>query len=503
MIDHSSTQPIDFEQLAAILHGSWTASLFLFLPKSRQLTLMCKSNDTSIWTDPCRGDSHRLQVSTALNLGECLCTLMFIQRRSDTNPPPPFVSFIFSLEQTILYYSTRISFTMTLPHLSHRRQRGISNLMIGACVGPVILMLGLCLLFWNEGNIVTKHRTLDQGLRNTIEAETSVDPANEGSLVHVTGNAVAVEQSARDAVLGVSPSRALRLARHVEMYQWIEQDEGSAFTYIQDWGAIVERSSDFAVPVGHENPVEILFSSEQFVAANIQLGPYTLRNENTIVQKFTWFQDMTEEAVNVENIPDEQVRSRMHPYGMGLYYGDDPSSPQIGDFRITYQVVVPQTVSIIAVQTGNTLQPFQNGHQSILLFERGSFSMEEMYDHANTVTVVHAWMIRAAGIMVVFIALLIMPLRATVDCMPLVFGDVIGSASASTLLPVALVITLFVIAVSWMTYQPALGLVLLGVVGGFIANRIQEARLKPLTEGYVVGNGNDDHDIELHSVVKD
>lgn len=400
------------------------------------------------------------------------------------------------------------------------------NLMLRACFGAIIFVLALCLLVWNEGNVVAKHRSIDEGKSHTISLGSKmineIDPKRDGSLVHMTGDAVAV-QSARDNELGVTPSQALRLARHVEIYQWIEgvgspsenieENTGvsSGFTYTQGWQTMLHQSDDFEVPEGHENPTEMLFTSEQFVATPIQLGAYTLSDNDAIVQKLSWFEDMVE-GIRIDQIPDETIRNRMQMYGSnGLYYGDDPSSPQVGDLRITYQVVPsPETISIIAEQIGNTLATFQTSRSgySILLLERGSVSTAEMYENAHMTDIGRAWMTRIIGSLVVYVALLIMaqPLKAVGDWIPLV-NDLFGSATPCVLLPIAPMLELGVIAIVWIPYQPLLALIMLAIVVGYFRNRIQEARDAPTAEGYVVGNVDEnemnDDDVEMHTVFKD
>ncbi len=392
---------------------------------------------------------------------------------------------------------------------------------VRAGVGMLVLVSALCLLIWNEVNVVAQHQSLDSGKRHTVSLGVNmmneIDPGREGTPVHITGDALAVK-SARDIVLGVTPSQALRLARHVEMYQWIEEVSsssndagGTAFTYTQGWQTMLHTSDEFQDPEGHENPTVMPFTSEQFVAAPIQVGAFVLSDNDAIVQKFNWFEDM-EEGVSVDRIPNETIRNRMQLYGSsGLYYGDDPSSPQVGDLRITYHIVPsPQTVSIIAAQVGNTLAPYQTFRSGypILLFERGSLSAFDMYDNAQGTIIFQAWKNRMVGILITFAALLILaqPFLFVGTWIPLV-RDIIGTADLCAMLPIAVMIEVMVIAITWLAYQPFLALMLLAIVVGYFNNRLQEARNAPTAEGYVVGNTDeneaDEEEVEMPAVCKE
>jgi hypothetical protein len=56
----------------------------------------------------------------------------------------------------------------------------------------------------------------------TVDAS-SVDPANEGKLVHLTAKAV-TDETLADDMFGVS-ANAIKLRRNVEMYQWKEKQK--------------------------------------------------------------------------------------------------------------------------------------------------------------------------------------------------------------------------------------------------------------------------------------
>src|SRR5262245_18526190 len=91
-------------------------------------------------------------------------------------------------------------------------------------VGLAMLVASFPLLFWNEGRAVRTARSLEEGAGAVVSvSSTSVDPAHEGKLVHMTGEATTAE-TLEDPEFGVK-AHALKLVRVVEMYQWEEEEK--------------------------------------------------------------------------------------------------------------------------------------------------------------------------------------------------------------------------------------------------------------------------------------
>ena len=55
----------------------------------------------------------------------------------------------------------------------------------------------------------------------------------------------------------------------------------------------------------------------------------------------------------------DELRRYVHISGNELYYGLAPSSPQVGDVRVTFEKVVPARVTIIAQVDGDTFKPYK------------------------------------------------------------------------------------------------------------------------------------------------
>src|SRR5258708_6768970 len=97
----------------------------------------------------------------------------------------------------------------------------IGDSIKGILFGGVLFLLSFVVLFWNEGRAVQTAKSLDEGGKVVISVDAGkVDPANEGKLVHISGEATTA-QTLADAQFGVSAA-ALKLRRQAQMYQWKE-----------------------------------------------------------------------------------------------------------------------------------------------------------------------------------------------------------------------------------------------------------------------------------------
>jgi hypothetical protein len=98
----------------------------------------------------------------------------------------------------------------------------IGQSIVGVLIGLVMVIASIVVLFWNEGRAIQTARSLAEGAGLVADVDsTRVDPANEGKLVHISGDLTAPGRLS-DAEFGVT-AKGLRLVRTVEMYQWKEE----------------------------------------------------------------------------------------------------------------------------------------------------------------------------------------------------------------------------------------------------------------------------------------
>ncbi len=346
-------------------------------------------------------------------------------------------------------------------------------------VGLIFFVASFPLLFWNEGRAVKTANSLEEGASAVISVPADkADPANEGRLVHVSGP-VTTEETLADEELGVS-ANALKLLRKVEMYQWVEEKHSeekkklgggtetvTTYDYKQQWSDDAVDSSSFQHPEGHENPGALPIEK-----LDPDGGLHHPRRVHVVARAGGPDQR--------GGRPSRQGRFRGPPAGGGpdgqidqgrYYLGANPSSPAVGDTRISFQVVEPGPRSLIARQVGDTFEAYPTeAGDDILLVDEGTHSAEAMFKSAQDANRVMTWILRAVGFILMFLGLLMVfkPIAVFADVVPLV-GTLLGAGLGFFSFLTAFFLSLVTIAISWIVVRPLLGIGLLVVALGAIA----------------------------------
>ncbi|MCX6880335.1 MAG: TMEM43 family protein [Verrucomicrobia bacterium] len=354
----------------------------------------------------------------------------------------------------------------------------------GILVGIILVPISVILLFWNENRAVDTARGLKEGAAAVVSIdEGTVVPANERKLVHLSGEATSSEVL-RDPMFAVSAT-AIRLTRTVEMYQWKEEKSsetrkklgGGSETvtnskYLKTWSASLINSADFKEPENHRNPAAMLAPPLPTVASDVKLGAFKL--PSGVIAKMTGDEPLAAtEADLAKTAPELQGKLKLD--AGAFYVGQDPTSPALGDQRVTFKVLKPAVWSVIARQTGDTLEPFvPHVGPAIERVESGTVSADLMFQHAASENAMLTWGLRLGGfvLMALGLGLIIKPLSVLADVLPFL-GNVIGVGGVITAMLLAFVGSLVVIAVAWFAVRPLLtiGLGAVALVGLVMAWR--------------------------------
>jgi hypothetical protein len=182
-------------------------------------------------------------------------------------------------------------------------------------------------------------------------------------------------------------------------------------------------------------------------------------------------------VTDISGLPtDLQTHAQLN--GGGYYVGYSPSSPQIGDLRIGFQIVGPTDISIVAKQTGNTFEPYQaKAGGTIDLLETGIKSADAMFKSAHQSNTIMTWLIRIGALILMTIGLnmMVRPLSVIADVIPAI-GSIVGAGTGLIAFLLALVLSLITIAIAWIFYRPLIGIGLLVVAGAAIF--LTRARVK-------------------------
>ena len=250
----------------------------------------------------------------------------------------------------------------------------VKNSFGGIVTGFVMFCLATALLWWNEGRAVKTDKMLNEAEKVCVVMENpqTKDAALDGELVCATAVAT-TEDSLVDNQYGIG-AKAISLQRRVEYYQWTEESESKSedklggkevttttYTYKRDWVREPVASDEFKDPAyrGRNFVLTTVEESDQW-AGNVTFGAYTL-NES-LIHRISSVEDMVLDidsariaAWNKEvalvaarqsgEEPDSQ--DRIHVSGNQVYYGLTPSSPAVGDVRVTFEKVVPAKVTVM------------------------------------------------------------------------------------------------------------------------------------------------------------
>ena len=353
----------------------------------------------------------------------------------------------------------------------------IGGSLIGFLLGLILIALSIIALAWNEHRAVQALKAIERGIGSVKTVSASgIDQSNDQRLVYLSGP-LASTKSAFDPDMNFAVKNAIRLQRDVAMYQWVEQVTekttnqvgGSQITekvyeYVQAWVSVPQNSKQFKVTVCHQNPPMPLRSAT-FDATSITLGAYAL--DPSFIEKI----DAFENASDSDKPPAGYQR-----FADALYQSKNPSQPEIGDLRITYQAAIAKDYSIVAKQSKGSLVPYkdQSGYV-IALLEAGHASPEHLFAQQSQTESILTWMGRILGLLFIFLGLRLLfgPIEMLAAVLPFL-QSIVGFSAGVVAFLLALPITLVTIAIAWLYVRPAIGigLVLLSVLTVFTLRKL-------------------------------
>jgi Protein of unknown function (DUF1625). len=344
------------------------------------------------------------------------------------------------------------------------------GLLTGVLAGLLMVIIGTVLLWWNEGNNVRNIKTTDEIEKTVVDISPDTDPAEFGGQLVALGGPFTVEdEKVTDGQFNVSHHTAY-LRRVVEIYQWEEEshtddDGGTTYTYKKVWHEGVIDSSNFEG--GHDNSAaeNVPFSSEGFCAEDVTLGKFRLSSTQIEMME-------TERSLPVSD-GDLTLPKGYAVNGKYVTNSAEPSSPQIGDVRISWQYNGWKEVSVLAKLTGTTFTSWtsQVGKPVNRVFS-GVRSSGEMLEIMRNEDKLFKWAMRLLGLILIFAGYMsfISPLTKLVGYIP-ILGNVVNFTFGLIIFLLSLVQSLLVIIIAWFRFRPVLSiflLVVVAVIGGLV-----------------------------------
>ena len=376
-------------------------------------------------------------------------------------------------EETTTSYGTRVG----------RSFKGIGG-------GILIFVAATALLWWNEGRAVKTTKMLNeaQGAYVEMENPSKIDPTLDGELVHATAVAT-TQDSLIDARFGFGTT-AISLQRDVEYYQWVEHSQSESkdklggkevttttYTYTREWVSSPVQSSEFKDPeYQNKNMVLAVVEPETQWAENVSFGAYKLNESLThCISSNEPVQLAIDEIIlkdlekGISRIQKKDSLNYVHQNGNVLYIGRVPSSPEVGDVRITWEKVVPAKVTILSQVDGDTFKPYKakNG-KTFQTLVMGKKDASEIFESEHSSNKIWLWVLRILGFLLVTAGLKgILGFSETLLKVVPFLANIVGWGLSLVCTVVGLAWSLIVIALAWITYRPVLGISLL-VVAAFL-----------------------------------
>ncbi|MCV9962172.1 TMEM43 family protein [Pararhizobium sp. BT-229] len=366
----------------------------------------------------------------------------------------------------------------------------LKNGLAGLVIGPILVIGMIWLLSWNEGRSVQTYRALAEGAGIVVSLDSgTVDPANEGKLVHISGP-VKPDGTPEDPALGVSAEGAAGLNRKVEMYQWVEEKKSetqktlgggeetvTTYSYQKEWRPRRVNSSDFRQADQHQNP-DMPIEGERFTVATAALGAFTV-DGRTVANLGT------DSPVRLSPDVVAQVTSALgsekpvRADGTTVYVSQNRQSPAIGDLRISFSREDIAEASFVGAQKGVTIAGYKasNGRE-LLLSAAGRVTSADMFDAAQSENTLITWLVRVGGLLGMFIgfALMLSILGIIADVIPFV-GSIVSFGTSIIAGILTLLLGPLVIAIAWIAYRPVLAITVI-VIGILSAAAVLYIRRK-------------------------
>lgn len=360
----------------------------------------------------------------------------------------------------------------------------------GLVFGLVLVLAMVGLLFWNEGRAVQTERSLAEGAGLVLGVNaTPLDPANDGRLIHVSGP-LATDGPVADADFGVSVP-GLQLVRKVEMFQWVEssstekkvelggsETQVTTYRYDLQWADSHKDSSEFHEADGHANP-DMLVDRETITLASARLGDFVLNEAVLGRVGGTQALVLTEEHGQiVQDAVGAGIRASI--VNGSIYLGYNAASPQLGDYRISYEYVPVGPVSIIGKQQGTGLAPYRTqGGDSLLMVDTGTVPAADMFEQAASGNATMTWILRLVGVVLLIagFASVLGPISVLGSVVPFV-GSILGFGTGLIAGAAGIGLGALTIGSAWLFYRPLLALAIFAVAGLVIAGIIFLGRRK-------------------------
>lgn len=340
----------------------------------------------------------------------------------------------------------------------------------------IIAMIGL--LYWNEWNFLKTAKSLDEVRSQVISVDSNIlDIENNWKLVYTQGM-LSTNDQLSDEEFGINwKNNIIKLIRNVEMYQreeksntttkdniWWSQEETTTYTYKKIWSDRLIDSSAFQETNGHINPNNLSINSMSYTIKNAKLGVFDINDWQ--FKNMNWKEDLAYNDIYMSWLSlkhKESASVQNNQLYIGQWKKFESNNPQIGDIRISWEIVPIDNISIIAEQSWNWFREYQTKVGKVIsMVSRGNVSPEQMISDAEKANISMTWILRILGmvLMMIWFSMILSILPTLSSVLPM-FGWLVGTGVSLVSFGLWFWLWLLVIAVSWLRYRPITAIIMI------------------------------------------
>lgn len=177
------------------------------------------------------------------------------------------------------------------------------------------------------------------------------------------------------------------------------------------------------------------------------------------------------QTIVVVNAPAQTATAEFKRTETGFYLGTDPNAPQIGDVRVTFEIVeAPRPASVVSQQNGDSFVPYQAKTGAVELLSNKIDTAEAMFAQAKRGNAMMAWVLRLIGFVLMYAGFssIFKPLEVLADIVPFL-GSLVGLGTGIISFALSLCGSLTTIAIAWLWFRPLIAVPLLvAAVGSLV-----------------------------------
>jgi len=323
-------------------------------------------------------------------------------------------------------------------------------------IGGILLFLSaFFMLNLNEELYIERQQEISKEHEKTITIDLNkIDIQNNYHPVYLQG-ALTTNEILTDNIFNIS-TRAIKLQRIVELYQWRESNTRNNYSYEKIWHNDLIDSNKFRDSLSHQNPRTIAINSENFLAQEVKLGIFTISPALINILQTSPF-PLTE--TNFKSISPE-LQKAFKLYEGAYYYSLNPKSPKIGDLRIRYEIIEPNiTASLIGMQLDANITSYKGSN----LIKLGSITKEDMFYSLEDRFLFLRWIARIIGIALIYMGIrIINNLLATLPTTK----KLVDFTSGNNAILLSFILGLTIIALAWLEFKPLISYIIFAIIIG-------------------------------------